>query len=88
MKIRVQKKRCDQCLFTDKKIVSDERKEELLEEIKKDDSYFVCHKASIKKENDVCCRGFYESQLTTPVQLPYRFGKLYGKSFIEEVEIK
>jgi hypothetical protein len=55
----VQKKKCNQCLFSKNKIVSDKRREQILQECAMDDTYFICHKATVK-EKDVCCRGFYD----------------------------
>lgn len=56
---KVANKCCDQCLMSDNKIVSDKRKEELLDSIMHEESHFVCHKATINGE-DVCCRGWFE----------------------------
>lgn len=53
-------KRCDQCLFSAKKIVSDRRKSQLLREIVQEQSYFECHKATIAGKG-TCCRGFYDT---------------------------
>jgi hypothetical protein len=53
-------KRCDQCLFSKNRIVSAVRKRELLATCKRDDTHFVCHKASIAGES-VCCRVFYDA---------------------------
>lgn len=53
------KKQCDQCLFTDNKIVSNERRKDLIKEITSKQSYFECHKASIAGQNH-CCRGYYD----------------------------
>lgn len=57
--MKIYKKRCKNCLFSDNKIVSDERKAELLNEIAKEESYFVCHIASINNK-DIACRGFID----------------------------
>jgi hypothetical protein len=57
---KVADKRCDQCLMGPNKIVSDERKQDLLEDILTTQTHFVCHKATINGE-DVCCRGFYDA---------------------------
>lgn len=54
-------KRCNECLFSSNKIVDDERKAEVLEECRKSDRHFICHKASINNQ-DVCCRGFFDTQ--------------------------
>jgi hypothetical protein len=60
--ILLQKKRCDQCLFSSAKIVSDARKAELVKGCLKRDIHFVCHKGSIAGEatSNLVCRGFYE----------------------------
>lgn len=58
--MNVKKKCCDQCLFTDNKIVSDKRKNQLIKECVINDTHFICHKASLKGEN-TCCRGFYDN---------------------------
>jgi hypothetical protein len=52
-------KRCDQCLFSKAKIVSDARRDELLKDIAKNDNHFMCHKHSIAGR-DVVCRGDYD----------------------------
>jgi len=53
---KVCKKRCDQCLFSENRIVSPERAAEVLQECEKKDSHFICH-----KYRDVCCKGFYDA---------------------------
>ena len=56
---KVSDKRCNQCLFTKNKIVSDSRRDEVIKKCLKGDKHFICHKASLVGQ-DVCCRGFYE----------------------------
>jgi hypothetical protein len=53
-------KQCDQCLFSENKIVSNKRRTQLLQDIAKEQSYFECHKATIAGKS-TCCRGFYDS---------------------------
>ena len=53
---RVKTQQCNQCLFSDNKIVNDARKEEVLRTTLKKDSFFVCHKT-----DDVCCKGYWDS---------------------------
>lgn len=60
----IQKKCCGECLFTKNKIVSDDRKKDILLECKEKNNHFICHKASIKGLN-VICHGFYK-QCTNP----------------------
>jgi len=63
-KLNVCHKLCDQCLYSKNKIVSDERKEELLQSLQRSSYYFVCHKASILGVK-VMCRGYYEANQDT-----------------------
>lgn len=65
-KLKVYKTACDQCLFSSNKIVSDNRKAEVLAEIKSKQTFFVCHKSSIEDPAEgIMCRGFYEANKTT-----------------------
>lgn len=73
--MKVAKKCCGQCLFTSKKIVSDERKDQLLKDCVKDDAHFICHKATIKND-DVVCRGFYENYSTNMIRIAGRLGAI------------
>lgn len=57
--LEVCEKQCDQCLFSNNKIVSDSRKKSLLKKIIKEQSMFECHKATIAGKN-TCCKGFYD----------------------------
>lgn len=50
----VQKKMCDQCLFSENKIVSDKRKEQILTECKTKNRHFICHKATIAGKKATC----------------------------------
>lgn len=60
---RVCKKRCDQCLFSSAKVVSDDRKHDILETCAREDRHFICHKFSIAEGegSQVCCRAFYDA---------------------------
>ena len=55
MTFKIMKERCDQCLFGPNKVVSNQRRAEILIEVKRKDSFFVCHKSS-----DVACHGDWE----------------------------
>jgi hypothetical protein len=57
---KVQAERCNQCLFSTNKIVSDKRRKQILQECVKTDTHFVCHKGTIKGV-EVCCSGFHEA---------------------------
>lgn len=57
--LKVCHKRCDQCLFSSARIVSEERKHDIIKESLRTGRYFICHKASKRKEAAVC-RGFFD----------------------------
>ena len=67
--LKVTEKRCDQCLFSADKIVSDKRRKEVLGDCRKRDSHFICHKAT-----DICCHGFYETQTSNLIRIAQRLG--------------
>ena len=56
MTFKVMSERCNQCLFGPDKIVSNARRSEILRKIRREDSFFVCHKASIAGVK-IACRG-------------------------------
>lgn len=58
--MRACSEKCNQCLFTKDKIVSDECKAELLRELKHNGKHFFCHKGTIKGEN-IICKGSIEA---------------------------
>lgn len=57
--LKVFKTRCDQCLFSKNRIVSNQRAAEIIKDCLKKQTYFICHKATIEGES-VMCRGFYD----------------------------
>jgi len=71
----VQKKRCDECLFSEGKIVSNGRREEVLRDCQELNTHFVCHKASLK-DLDVCCRGFFDEGRDARSRLANQLGLL------------
>jgi hypothetical protein len=56
----VMAKRCDQCLYSDAKIVPDESKAAIIEGCLDKGHHFTCHKATLQGW-DVACRGFHEA---------------------------
>lgn len=58
-KIIVAKVQCDQCLFSENRIVSKERMEEIVDQCWKKKKYFICHKGSIANKN-IACRGYFD----------------------------
>ncbi len=61
-KFVVMAERCDQCLYGPGKIVSDDRRAELLRGLRAADNHFICHKATIAGNQDVCCRGDWDAR--------------------------
>ena len=78
---RIMAEKCNECLFTEGRIVSARRMKEIVTNARKKDSFFVCHKASIKDQT-VVCRGYYDSQ--PPSQLERIAGRLGMVEFILE----
>ena len=62
---------CAHCLFTPNRIVSGKRMKEILNDCRKSDTHFVCHKASIAGK-EVCCRGFYDTQTSNLIRIAGR----------------
>lgn len=83
---QVCKKRCDQCLFSSAKIVSDSRKAEILRDCVVNDAHFICHKHTIHDvKSQVCCRGFYDADpgASNLMRIAGRLGMI---EFVEEPE--
>lgn len=77
--LEVKRKCCGECLFGKNKIVGDERKESLLADIERNDSFFICHKATIEKKEHVC-RGFYDTRTSNMIRIAQRLGAV---SFVD-----
>ncbi|OJV55341.1 MAG: hypothetical protein BGO31_20645 [Bacteroidetes bacterium 43-16] len=80
---KVCSKSCDQCLFTKSKIVSEERKKEILDDCEKEQTHFICHKGSIVGEN-IVCNGFFRYLSTPYLELMKATGRI---EFIEPLKI-
>src|SRR6476620_11426729 len=59
--LRVMSKRCDQCLYTEARVVSEERAEQIMRDCERRDRYFLCHKGT----EPTVCRGFFDSGVNT-----------------------
>jgi hypothetical protein len=70
---KVYSQRCNECLFGKNKIVSNERRKDLLRDIAAKGTHFVCHKATIRGES-VCCKGFYDSHSSGLIRVAQRLG--------------
>jgi len=73
---KVCSKQCQNCLVTADRIVSPEAAGEILKQCLEDDSFFVCHRATMgdlgEGNDQVMCKGFYD--LTDRYQILERVG--------------
>lgn len=67
----VMAEQCDQCLYGPNKIVSDARRRQLLRDMAKNDTHFICHKATIEGRN-ICCRADYDRRPSQMVRIAER----------------
>lgn len=58
--LKVYKDQCKNCLLSKNRIVSPQRAKEVVEECMSNQSFFICHKSSMKK-GDTMCKKFYDS---------------------------
>lgn len=70
--LNVMAERCSECLFSGGAIIEGDARRELIEECRERDTFFVCHKATIEGELIICCRGYFDTQDTTPIHLANR----------------
>lgn len=59
--LEICEERCNQCLFSENRIVSKTRMAQIVRDCRRSDNHFLCHKHTIEGR-DVMCRGFYETQ--------------------------
>ena len=69
----VMEKRCDQCLFDADRIVPGPRMAAILRDCGPNDTYFVCHKATLVGA-DVVCRGFFGQRTCNLHRIAERLG--------------
>ena len=50
---------CKNCLLSPDRIVSSKRAKQIISECAKDQTHFICHKASIDGK-DICCKTFFD----------------------------
>lgn len=67
--------RCNECLFTPTRIVSVARMRRILQQCAREDSFFECHKHTLRKRS-VCCRGDYDRDphRTNLMRIAHRLG--------------
>jgi hypothetical protein len=67
MGLEICQERCNQCLFSENRIVSKSRMAEIVHDCRRKDAYFQCHKFTLE-DRDVMCRGYYETQPPSQMQ--------------------
>lgn len=81
---KVLKERCDQCLYGPNKIVSNERRAEIIREITRKDAHFICHKATMVGK-EACCRGDWDQR--GGGQLGRIMDRLNAVEFVDEKDL-
>lgn len=74
--------RCHQCLYGPHKIVSNERRREILRGLRRSDSHFICHLSTMAGEVDVACRADWDQR--TCGQMGRIAGRLNVVRFTDE----
>ncbi len=78
--MEVRDKRCNQCLLSKKKVVSDKKRDQILSTCAESGEAFECHKGTIAGRK-IVCRGFFDQNLS----LVIRLAKLLGRfAFVNE----
>ena len=57
--MEVYKECCKNCLLSTDAIVSAKRRKDIIKTCIQEQSYFICHKASMNGK-DICCKSFYD----------------------------
>lgn len=83
MNLDVMKDKCDECLFSDNRIVRPGRMADIINECRKADVHFICHKATLKNTEAVC-RGFYDTQTSQGIRIAERLSLV---RFVEEKDL-
>jgi hypothetical protein len=73
--IQVMAEKCDECLFSSNKIVTDETKQQVLARCAKKDAHFICHKATVVGK-DAVCNGFYKTRTTNLLRMAQRLEQI------------
>ena len=73
--LKVKKKCCGKCLYSNDKIVSNERKKSILAGCRRDDNHFICHEATIQNK-EVVCAEFYNRSTSQMIRIAQRLRKI------------
>ena len=84
--LKVMAERCNQCLYGPDKIVSNARRAEIMRELRRADSYFVCHKSQSEGGDKIACRGDWDQRGCG--QLGRIMERLNGIEFVSEEQVQ
>lgn len=84
--MKVYKECCQNCLLSSNRIVSPQRAKQIIQDTTASQSYFICHKASMK-DDDVVCRNYYD-KLGHTSQMVRIAGRLGCIEFVEQEDKK
>ena len=84
--MKVCKGQCDQCLFSNNRVVSLKRAESIIKKCIKDDTFFQCHKGTLKGE-EICCGGFWNN-FKDRFNLGRIAQRLGGPEFVEPPKVE
>jgi hypothetical protein len=73
--MKVMARNCDECLMTDKRIVSASRAAAIIKETKRKDCHFICHKGTIAGE-DIACHGHAKAVVPQLYRIMGRLGAI------------
>lgn len=75
MGLKVKKECCGKCLYSKNKIVSSERKKEIIVDCLQTDTHFECHEGTIEGKEIVCAE-FYKRQTSQGIRIAQRLGQI------------
>ena len=71
----VMSRKCDQCLMTKDRIVSGRRAAQLVEECRRKDQSFLCHKGTMEGRK-IACRGHFDTGVGQFSRIAERLGMI------------
>lgn len=65
-------RQCEQCLFSANRIVSGQRAADIIEQTKRQNKHFVCHKSP--KGREIACKGHHDTGISQMSRIAERLG--------------
>lgn len=75
MSLEVKKEQCNQCLFSNNRIVSKERMKSIIKGCQQKDTHFECHKGTLEGKN-IVCRGFFDRMTSQMIRIAGRLNMI------------